>query len=231
MKRSLCVLTLVCAIALLVVGAGTANVLPPQSNAHGASLGEWAKRYFVFDASIPVVNDSHPGIDVGDVDCGIGQSGRVWFLETSPEIDGDIERRCSVPTGTTLYMPVFQWICFPEVDGVPIPECLDQADDIFSGIEMNLSVDGVTIGNERLQDYRATTGAFDLPLVEDSFWEWLSGLELGDSMPFAADAIGVLVSPLSVGAHEIVLTWTSDAFGFDGSVTYSITVTPGKKPA
>ena len=229
MKRALTALVLVSTVALLAVQAGGANVLPPQANTHGADLGEWAKRYFVFDASIPVVNDSHPGIDVGDVDCSLGQTGKVWFLETSPDIDGDIERRCSIPTGTTLYMPVFQWICFPEVDGVPIPECLAQADDIFAAVEGTLTVDGVTIPYDRLLDYRATTGAFDLPLVEDSFWEWLTGLELGDSMSFASDAIGVLISPLSVGEHEIVLTFSSDAFGFDGSVTYSIDVTPGKK--
>ena len=229
MKRALRALALVGAIALLAVQAAGANVLPPQAKPHGADLGEWAERFFVFDASIPVVDDSHPAIDVGDVDCGIGQNGKAWFLETSPDLNADIERRCSIPTGTMLYVPVFQWFCAPELDGVPIPECLDQADDAFAAIELSLTVDGVTIGNDRLQDYRATTGTFELSLVEDSYWEWFLGIELDDSISFAADAIGALVSPLPVGEHEIVISFTSDEFGFDGSVTYVLDVRPGKK--
>jgi len=44
-------------------------------------------------------------------------------------------------------------------------------------------------------------------------------------MPFASDAIGVLVDDLSTGEHEIVVSWESSDFGFAGSLTYLITVT------
>ena len=218
-----------CLALFAAAAAGTANVLPPQAKAGGASLSEWAKRFFVFDAAIPVVNGSHPALDDGDVDCSVGQTGNVWFLETAPDIAGSFERRCSIPSGTRLYVPVFQWFCAPEIDGNPVAPCLVEADAAFDEIEVGLTVDGESFDDAALEAYRAETGAFELPLVEDSFWETLTGLELDNSLEFGADVVGVLLHPLSVGAHEIVLTYAADAFGFEGTLTYRITVTPGKR--
>ena len=219
---------LFCFLALLTVTSAAAAP-PPQSKKGGADLSEWAKRFFVFDASIPVVNGSHPALDEGDVDCSLGQSGKVWFLETAPGVAGDFERRCSIPSGTKLYVPVFQWFCAPELDGIPIADCLVDADAAFADIDVGLTVDGKTLDDAALDAYRAEVDAFDLPLVEDSYWEFTTGLELDDSLEFGADVVGVLLHPLSVGTHVIVVTYGSQAFGFEGSLTYRITVTPGKK--
>ena len=230
MRRAIAACVLVTCLGLIAASAGAAaNVLPPQANAGGGSLSDWAKRFFIFDAAIPVVNDSHPALDAGDVDCSIGQSGNVWFLETTPDVVGDFERRCSIPTGTKLYVPVFQWVCAEALDLIPVAECLPQADAFLQELDLSLTVDGETLDRAALDAYRAATGVFQLPLVEDSYWEWLTGVELADSIEFGSDAIGVLLHPLSVGTHEIVVTYASETFGFGGSLTYRITVTPGAK--
>ena len=145
---------LFCFLALLTVTTAAAAP-PPQAKKGGADLSEWAKRFFVFDASIPVVNGSHPALDVGDVDCSLGQSGKVWFLETAPGIPGDFERRCSIPSGTKLYVPVFQWFCAPELDGIPVADCLVDADAAFADIDVGLTVDGNTLDHRGADAYRA----------------------------------------------------------------------------
>ena len=229
MRRATAACVLLLSLALVSAGAGTAaTALPPQANAGGASLAELAKQFFIFDAAFSVVDDAHPALDVGAVDCSLGQSGNTWFLETTPDVVGDFERSCSVPTGTKLYVPIFQWVCAEALDLIPVADCLLDADAFMAEIELSLTLDGETLDREALEAYRAQTGIFQLPLAEDSYWEWLTGAELGDSIEFGSDAIGVLLAPLSVGTHVIVVSYSSDTFGFAGSLTYRITVTPGK---
>lgn len=227
MRKTLLALLLVAACALTFQTAVSAGVAPPGAMPHGTSLGGWAKGFFLFDGAIPVVDGSHPALDAGDVDCSRGQSGKTWFLETAPSLDGDFERRCTVPTGTTLYVPVFQWFCSPDIfPGESLDDCLAQADDAFDVVDVALTVDGRTLGDDALEAYRAETGAFTLPLAPANFWEVAFGVELGSSISFAADAIGVPLPPLSVGTHTIVVSVASEEFGFAGALTYVITVAP-----
>lgn len=231
MRKALVVLVVVTGLALAAQASGTATseIRSPTAKVEGATLTKWTKRFFLFDGAIPVVDGSHPAIDTGDVDCSLGQTSRkVWFLETSFDLGADVERRCAVPKGTTLYVPVIQWICSPELfDGEPIPDCLAAAD--FSNVDLSLTVDGATLDDEALQEYRVLTGEFELPLAEDSIWEYAFGLELGDSISFASEAVGALVGPLSLGGHEIVVSYASEEFGFAGSITYALTVVPKTK--
>ena len=231
MRKALLALLLAVVCSLAFQTAVSAGVAPPTAKSHGASLSEWAKRFFVFDGTIPVVNGSHPALDAGDVDCSLGQSGKVWFLESAPSLEGDFERRCTIPTGTALYVPVFAWVCSPEIfAGESIADCLALADDAFADVEASLTVDGKTLDDAALDGYRAETGTFTLPLAADNFWEFAFGVELGSSISFASDGIGAIVSPLSAGTHRIVISAASEQFGFDGELTYVITVAPhGKK--
>ena len=218
------------ALATQAVGAAPSPIRPPDAKAEGATLAKLAKRFFVFDGAIPVVDGSHPALDDGDVDCGIGQFSRgLWFLETAPSLVGDYERRCTVPKGATLYVPVFQWFCSEDIDGIPIDECLGEADGAFAAVDLELTVDGVSLDDAALEAYRVRTGTFELPLAEDSYWEYAFGIELGDSITFAAEAIGALVGPLPVGEHVIVISASSEEFGFGGTLTYRITVAPFRK--
>ncbi len=232
MRILIAVIAVAVGLGLVTQAAGSvaSDIKAPTAKVDGATLTKWTKRFFFYDGAISVVDGSHPALDDGDVDCSIGQTSRkVWFLETAPSLTSDFERRCAVPKGTVLYVPVFQWFCSEEIDGQPIPECLAFGDEIFSIVELELRVDGVTLDNAALQAYRVQTGIFELPLAEDSFWEFAFGVELDDSITFASDAIGALVGPLSQGEHEIEVSAASEEFGFEGSLTYHLTVAPLKK--
>jgi hypothetical protein len=232
MRRALLITGLVAALVLSTqaLGAEPSPIRPPTAKAEGADLGKWAKRFFFYDAAIPVVDGSHPAFDVGDVDCSLGQFSRgVWLLETTPDLNGDFERRCDVPKGTTLYVPVFQWWCSEELDGIPDDECFAETDGILDLIDLRLEVDGVVLDDAALEAYRAKTGSFELPLVENSFWEYVFDTELDDSITFAADAFGALVGPFRDSEHVIVVSQRSEELGFEGSLTYRINVTPFKK--
>jgi hypothetical protein len=230
MRRVLLLAGLAAALvpATQAVGAEPSPIRPPDAKVDGADLAKWTKRYFVWDAAIPVVDGSHPALDDGDVDCGIGQfSKRLWFLETAPSLDGDFERRCTVPKGATLYVPILQWICSPAFDGQPTPECLGGA--AHDLVDISLRVDGVQLDDAALDAYRVIVPEFELELVEDSFWEFLFDTEFPDSIPFATDAFGAFVGPFRDGEHEIVVSAASEEFGFEGTLTYRITVAPFKK--
>ena len=214
------------ALAATPPPAAADPILPAHSSAHGAGLATWSERFFTWEAALPVVGGSHPGLDLGDVDCSAGQQGPVWFLELPPTLAGDLERRCTIPAGTTLYVPVLQWVCPRQLDGRDVADCLADADWIFGVLDLGLTVDGHTLDNTALQAHRVRTRRFDLMLAADSFWDFFCGCDAGASLDFAADGISALVGPLSVGSHTITVRYASATFGFAGSLTYRLTVTP-----
>jgi hypothetical protein len=229
MRRYLIALALIASLALAAQASGTAanDIRPPTAKVEGATLQKLTKRFFIFDGVIPVVDGSHPALDLGEVDCSIGQPSRkLWFLETGPLGNGDFERSCTVAKATTLYVPHLQSTCSPEFDGVPVDECLAGADDIHAAFDLSLTVDGVTLDDDDLEQYRTSTGEFEIPLADDNIWEVFFGTEFGESLTFGSDAIGVLVGPLSVGSHEIVIDSKAEEFGIDSTLTYHLTVVP-----
>jgi hypothetical protein len=206
---------------------GGAFVLPPWLTYHGKSLADWQRRYFKWASLIPTDGPQpHPGLTEGDVDCTYAQRGQVWFLEL-----GGVERRCSIPFGKTLYVPVNFWFCMPEVDPVPFPECEAQGDGFLGAATFTLTLDGRRID---LGAWRTETGRFTLKLADQNVWEAFFGLDdLGRSTPFSADGVGALVL-LGPGEHTVVAGISAD---FDGDGTpdyasetsYDITVTLGRR--
>lgn len=233
MRKLSVVIAIAIGLGLVAQAAGStaSDIRPPTAKVEGATLTKLTKRFFFFDGAIPVVDGSHPSLDVGAVDCSIGQSSKkLWFLAGVFDLDSDLEKSCVVPKSATLYVPIISWVCSPELfDGEDLDECLADGLELNALLDLSLTVDGVTLDTEALAAYQVQTGGFDLPLVEDSIWEYTLGLELGDSISFGTDAFAALVGPLSVGEHEIVVTYRSEEFGFEGSLTYHLTAAPLKK--
>jgi hypothetical protein len=204
-------------------GAHGAFVLPPWLKHHGRSLAGWQRAYFKWASLIPTDGPQpHPGLADGDVDCSYAQRGNVWFLEL-----GGVERRCSIPFGKTLYVPVNFWACLPEADAIPFPECETEGEGFLEAAIFTLTLDGHTID---LRAWRSETGRFRLKLADQNVWEAFFGFaDLGRSTPFSADGVGALVL-LGPGKHTVV---AGVAFDFDGDGTpdhtsetsYELTVT------
>src|SRR5437762_9689716 len=64
----------------LVMGQGNPNpgVIPPHARAYGLSYAEWGAQWWRWAYSFPA--DQFPPLQSGELDCGLGQSGSVWFL-------------------------------------------------------------------------------------------------------------------------------------------------------
>jgi hypothetical protein len=183
---------------------GNSRILPPQSHPHGHTYPEWAAAWWQWALSIPA--DRNPLTDATGEFCGEGQSGSVWFLPGS--FGNSVERSCTIPTGKTLFMPVYNWIfgagvfdCEPTVPGV---EC--SVPDLQAGAAANteaaevleVSIDGVPVQNVRA--YRASSPApFPLTYPENS----VVGVPAGTYFPNVADGYWLMIAPLPPGQHEI----------------------------
>src|SRR5262249_50264402 len=76
-----------------------AKVAPPQARTQGATYSEWSVRWWQWDLEHPL--EGHPSIDDPSFDVSSGQSGSVWFLAAP---FGTVERTCTIPTGTFLFV-------------------------------------------------------------------------------------------------------------------------------
>ena len=204
---------------------GGAFVLPPWLKYQGKSLARWQREYFEWASLIPTDGPQpHPGLTEGDVDCSYAQRGSLWFLEL-----GGGERRCSIPFGKVLFVPVNFWFCMPEVDPVPFPVCEAEGDGFLAAATFTLTLDGRSID---LRAWRTETGRFRLKLADQNVWEALGFPDLGRSTPFSADGVGALVL-LGPGQHTVV---AGAAFDFDGdgvpdhttTTSYEIAITLGR---
>jgi hypothetical protein len=206
-------------------GERRAFVLPPWLRVQGKSLVEWQRALFRWTSRIPTDGPQpHPGLAAGEVDCSYGQRGRVWFLET-----GGVERSCSIPFGTIVYVPVNFWFCLPEGDGILFPDCETEGDGYLSEATATLTVDGRRID---LRPWRTDAGRYTLELAEANIWEFFLGGELGPTSELSSDGMGALVL-LGPGRHTVI---AGSSFDFDGDgvpetseTRHELTVTTGWK--
>lgn len=180
-------------------------VLPPDAEVGGLDLAEWSTRSWQWFFSLP--QDVNPFFDETGEICGYGQFGSVFFLAGA---DGSLERSCIVPEGAYVFVPLLSSECstvepppFFGRDEAELRACasnaVDMAEGAFDMSAMRLTVDGETIAD--LSAYRAATPRFTLWLPEDNLLE--SDQRVADSV---ADGYQVMLSPLSPGMHEVVIS-------------------------
>src|SRR4051812_12486516 len=102
---------LLASVLLFAVGSSSQagnnpGVLPPHSNPHGKSYGEWSAAWWQWVLSIPA--DRNPLTDETGEFAGEGQEGPVWF--GAGTFGDSVERSYSMPTGKALFIPVSNWI-------------------------------------------------------------------------------------------------------------------------
>jgi hypothetical protein len=210
----------------------------PPGDTHGASLGEWAGRWWQWAFAIPA--DDNP---VLDGDCDVGQSGDVFLL--AGNTGGMSTRDCTVPAGKAIFFPVANFVCFAAVE-LATPPCEQYytekalttcAASAFDGADITLSA---TLDGEELTDaeaYRAHSGLFTFAAPADPddqlFPPYLGavppnecGVPEGDR-PGVADGYWVMLRPLPPGEHElhfsVNLLSQGDTEPFVLDVTYNLT--------
>jgi hypothetical protein len=94
---------------------GNPNIVPPQARFGGQTYSEWVASHFQWVFSIPATPPAftnHPLFDAADCDvgtpagCSIGQSGHVWFLDGKLNAGGTLNRCCTIPAGTALFLAI-----------------------------------------------------------------------------------------------------------------------------
>ena len=228
--RLLVVCGMAAALVAVVPSIGSATgdrtVLEPTSRHYGTSYQELAGAWYVWAGEFPA--SSSPVTSDGDVDCSLGQSGKIWFLagnfggffdEANPAV-----RRCSIPRGKALFFPIANTVFWAPEDGDTVDEVRRGANLQLQGItELSVELDGKAIEDPFAYRAQSPPGGFPLPygpLLRDFGFED----PLPDPrQPAVADGYWILLAPLSRGSHEIVIH-AGDGKELNIDVTYHLTV-------
>lgn len=146
--------------------------------------------------------------------CGIGQRGELWFLAGST--GGTITRKCTVPAGVGLLVPVVNNFCFPDAaytDAACTSDTIAFIDSYSPGTLM-LEVDGTAIKPMRVKD----TSDFTFAVGTNGF----GGVKPGVYRATVADGYWGLLDPLPPGRHTVHIVAQGPSFSLD--VTYDLDV-------
>ena len=112
-------ISLIAALALAVpvhrVRADTATIVPIGTRTLGLSYGEWGAAWWQYVFKIPVHDPSNPSqflnplFDQTGANCGVGQSGPVFFLVGVINTTGTATRSCTVPANKMLFFPILNY--------------------------------------------------------------------------------------------------------------------------
>jgi len=146
--------------------------------------------------------------------CSVGQRGDVWFLAGST--GGKITRKCTVPEGVSLLVPVVNNFCFPDAaytDAACTSDTIAFIDSFSSGTVLP-DLDGAPVTPTRARD----TSDFTFAVGSNGF----GGTKPGVYRATVADGYWALIPPLAAGSHTIHVVAQGPMFGLD--VTYSLDV-------
>ncbi len=173
------------------------GVYPPSATPFGKTHGEWSVAWHQWFLSIP--KEQNPANDPDGRNCGVGQSGPVWFLAGT--LGTSAERWCTIPANKAIFFPIVCWFGWVPTDAARVEdlpviakECIDHV------TEVEVTIDGVPLRG--LHNYRfQSPGLFQFtgPCGPD---EEIYPNQCGTHDAFA-DGYFVMLEPLSSGEHEL----------------------------
>jgi len=184
--------------------------IDPDELVFDRTQSEWSQAYLQWVAAFP--RGSSPVSDTTGALCAARQTGDVWFLASS---DGTapVERRCTVPAGKTLFVPIASVL---ERSSNREPDCGAMARTAATNLAhvnaMLLAIDGRPL--EELGAWRQTSGgcfALGLRLVPRQ-----------DAKQAVSDGWFAMLPPLAPGEHTIVVQARFDSTPM--STTYHLDV-------
>lgn len=140
-----------------------------HSKPFGHTYGEWSARWWQWLLSIP--KSKNPVNDSTGANAHMNQKYQnILFLcqtyeNTVPPIP---DRAVTLPPGTSIFMPIINWISILHIDGETDQELTEIANkrmDVVANLE--ITINGQTIKNG-LQEYRAVSPFFEVWLPEDN---------------------------------------------------------------
>lgn len=214
-----------CGLALLLIGSAdlvrAENATP---HVYGQTVGNWGHAWWQWALNFPFANN--PILQDGNVDCSVGQSGKVTYLagtfggalgEANPA-----KRSCSIKKGNAIFFPLLNGIFWT-------PE--DCTDEKACRTGVSASINAITSWTCTVDDrpcvwsaqvVRAQSDARPLNLPDGSIAVTDFGYAPGVRKIAIADGYWVMLESLPPGLHTIHFTSTAPGFSLD--VTYFLTV-------
>jgi hypothetical protein len=218
------------------------SAFPPGSRPYGKTYAEWNTLWWQWFFRVPVHLDPdhpdrgllNPSFEATGATCAAGQpGGAVFFLGFADPSLPSLTRRCTVPAGKALLLPLLNGLNLAPGGGAAVVRAaqdgLDEAHAaLLADLELGAEIDGVAVPDVEVYLIAARgVRPFGLRLVRDSPFP-PPGSRPGQTY-YAAVGSGVylLIAPLSVGTH--VLRY-GDRSAADPSArherTYILTVAP-----
>jgi hypothetical protein len=237
-KNMVAVATIIIAFNFIMISmsqitlADTINpgVYSIDSKPYGIPYADWTAKWWQRLVSIP--NPSNPINDITGKNCGVGQSGPVWFLAGSTpgyiyRIEGPAnhtaERSCTIPAGKAILFPVINSQCnFLEYPSkIPFSTIADCAKvNINRTSEMQTTIDGLKL--QQLLKYRVYPFPINVTLPSNN----ILGVKPGNTT-MASYGFWLFLQPLDIGKHELqfggltTVIYTGDV-DFRTNTTYHI---------
>lgn len=176
---------------------------------HAASADDRAEKWLPTDPLgrkwwelyLSVPNSTWKQLGDGPAACGLGQHGSVWFLSTLGTPNETLTRRCTVPRGKKLFLPIITAVCTP-FPGETLPGNVQLCRELIDPFDkLSLTIDGKKRND--LIERRAQSRSFAAWFPEDNFFDTPD-----DDVPagvYASVAEGqyALIDALPIGHHTI----------------------------
>jgi hypothetical protein len=167
-----------------------------DSSPHNIPYAQWLSKWWQWSMAVP--SEQHPRENNDPVNCGINQSGPVWFL--ADNLKDKQERTCTIPAGKSILVPLLTGNCHN--DGIPEP--MDDQELLACALAGNeygaisATLDGRTLNN--LQQYRTQSPFYNITVPENNIYENKPGKFRG-----IVDGFFIFLEPLPEGKHDLVL--------------------------
>lgn len=168
------------------------SMFPIDSRPYGLSYVEWTIKWWQWLLSIP--KQDNPAFDITGINSNLNQNDPdVFFLcETIEGVDKMPNRRCIIPAGRSILMPIINWISVLHVDGETDQELVTTAKKKMDEVaDLEITVNGITI-TEDLREYRAKSAFFDVIFPENN----ALGVDTGPARCLS-DGYWVFLKPLT----------------------------------
>lgn len=175
----------------------TALVLDPQQKVAGISQAEYAERWWQWATRLPDGVRAYQ--DSSGAQCGMNQSGPVWFL-AGTEGTMRVSRRCDIPSGRFVFFPVIAMIAHARPG--KLLDCKTAQAQVRDNND-HLAVASVTLDGQAIQrvdSHRVrSTRCFDA-YAKAQYLEHHEAY-----VPAAIDGYWIMLGPLSEGTHHLVV--------------------------
>jgi hypothetical protein len=195
---------------------GNLTVIPKDSSPFGKPYSNWTAEWWQWYVETPFDNN-HPSRDLTGVNCGINQSGPVWFISGSEKVP--IEKTCVVPEGKAILVPILIYECsYTENKNEKTPEDLlncakSNADNMQA---LKLRYGEIDLPEQQIrQEFRISTSPFIVNFPENNVFL----AQPPGPTTAVSDGYWIMFEPPSPGNYDI---------NFGGCFGNPIVVDPAK---